>query len=64
MVDYMVDKKSASFMGQIGMRIKQRPKKMEGLQEYLQLDYIENIWCFGKGVSSLPTTSDLESFMT
>ena len=62
MVDYMVDKKKANFLGQIGMRIKQRPKKMEGLQEFLKLDYIENVWCFGKGTGSISKPNSLENF--
>ena len=62
MVDHMVGKNGANFLGQIGMRIKQRPKKMEGLQEYLKLDYIENVWCFGKGVDSLPRSNSLMNF--
>lgn len=62
MVDHMVEKNKANFIGQIGMRIKQRPKKMEGLQEFLKLDYIENVWCFGKGVGAIPRPNSLESF--
>jgi hypothetical protein len=39
-----------SFDGQIGMRIKQRPKNINSadLKKYLVTTFIENIWCFSK----------------
>lgn len=36
------------FDGQIGMRIKQRPKKTPNLKQHLTTTFIENIWCFSK----------------
>jgi hypothetical protein len=36
------------FDGQIGMRIKQRPKKTDNLNHHLTTTFIENIWCFSK----------------
>ena len=49
MVEMLTTKHSAHFMGQIGMRIKQRPKKMgASLNEFLTKDFVENIWCFSK----------------
>jgi hypothetical protein len=39
------------FDGQIGMRIMQRPKKLESrkaLKKHLENTFIENIWCFSK----------------
>ena len=49
MVDYITSI-GGNFVGQIGMKIKQRPKKMgkEELLEHLSADFIENIWCFSK----------------
>jgi hypothetical protein len=49
MVDYITSI-GGNFIGQIGMKIKQRPKKMEkgDLLEHLSADFIENIWCFSK----------------
>jgi uncharacterized protein YnzC (UPF0291/DUF896 family) len=41
-------------MGQIGMRIMQRPKSdklfesEEAKQEFMNKTYIENVWCFAK----------------
>ena len=43
-----------NFIGQIGMRIMQRPqgknkfKTKEELLEFMNKLYIENVWCFGK----------------
>jgi hypothetical protein len=49
MVDY-IKSIGGKFIGQVGMKIKQRPKKMEKeeLLEHLSADFIENIWCFSK----------------
>lgn len=50
LVDNFVNQHNANFCGQIGMRIKQRPKKMEkeDLKSHLSSCFIENIWCFSK----------------
>lgn len=66
LVDYMCDELKATFLGQIGMRIKQRPKKMEsGLDDFLAKDFIENIWCFSKNNGTIQLNGDatLESLM-
>lgn len=57
LVDFMKDELKADFIGQLGMRIKQRPKKMVRLTQFLKKDFIENIWCFGKNNKSFTTTS-------
>jgi hypothetical protein len=67
--DSLVDDFKEYFLGQIGMRIKQRPKKMEknDLKEHLSSCFIENIWCFGKNKNmtiDLPYNgATLENFM-
>ena len=48
LVDHMTYKSDCNFVGQIGMRIMRRPKKMDGLQEMMKKIYIENIWLFKK----------------
>lgn len=67
MVDFMKDELNAKFIGQIGMRIKQRPKKMQsGLKDFLKGVFIENIWCFGKNVDTIKLPSNgatLESIL-
>ena len=51
--DELVDAFKDKFMGQIGMRIMQRPqgnakfKTKEELNQFMAMKYIENIWCFG-----------------
>ena len=51
--DELVDKFRDKFMGQIGMRIMQRPqgrkqyKTKEELNEFMAKMFIENVWCFG-----------------
>ena len=51
--DELVDKFAKNFMGQIGMRIMQRPKSdtlFEDEQEkadFMNKMFIENVWCFG-----------------
>jgi hypothetical protein len=60
MVDHMLSI-GASFDGQIGMRIKQRPKKLDSklLNKHLTNTFIENIWCFSKNkfdISYKPAT--------
>ena len=64
MVDY-VKMIGGSFNGQVGMKIKQRPKKLnkEELAEHLSSDYIENIWCFSKSEYSFQKKATLESLM-
>ena len=49
MVDYIISL-GGVFDGQIGMRIKQRPKNIDEaeLSKHLHTTYIENIWCFSK----------------
>jgi hypothetical protein len=53
------------FDGQIGMRIMQRPKKLESrkaLKKHLENTFIENIWCFSKkGFDITNKTATLES---
>ena len=50
--DELVDSLSDYFIGQIGMRIMQRPqgnakfKTKEELQEFMNMLFIENVWCF------------------
>ena len=52
--DELVDHLQPNFLGQIGMRIMQRPqgknkfKTKEELVEFMNKLYIENVWCFGK----------------
>ena len=52
--DELVDSLSEHWMGQVGMRIMQRPqgknvfKTKEELEEFMNKIYIENVWCFGK----------------
>ena len=51
--DELVDKFRDKFLGQIGMRIMQRPqgktkfKTKEELNEFMNKMFIENVWCFG-----------------
>ena len=64
LVDYMKQKQNCHFLGQIGMRIKQRPKKLDTmtLRHHLSTIFIENVWCFSKDVKSnfnLPTLEKL-----
>lgn len=65
LVDFMGDELKATFLGQIGMRIKQRPKKMDsGLDDFLAKDFIENIWCFSKNNGTLDLSeATLETLM-
>jgi hypothetical protein len=49
--DELVDNLKEHFTGQIGMRIRQRPKSnktKEDLQQFMNKIYIENVWCFSK----------------
>jgi len=57
--DELVDKFQDKFLGQIGMRIMQRPQgkavfndengnfSKEKLDEHMNKMFIENVWCFG-----------------
>ena len=49
MVNYVASI-GGKFDGQIGMRIKQRPKNISSdkLSHHLSTTYIENIWCFSQ----------------
>jgi len=52
--DELVDHLQPDFLGQVGMRIMQRPQgknkfeTKEDLVEFMNKTYIENVWCFGK----------------
>jgi len=52
--DELVDSLHDHWIGQIGMRIMQRPqgknvfKTKEELEAFMNKTYIENVWCFGK----------------
>ena len=52
--DEVVDMLKDNFVGQIGMRIMQRPKSdklfetEEAKQEFMNRTFIENVWCFSK----------------
>ena len=52
--DELVDSLKDNFVGQIGMRIMQRPKSdklfesEEAKQEFMNRTFIENVWCFSK----------------
>ena len=52
--DELVDSLRLNWLGQIGMRIMQRPqgknvfKTKEELDAFMNKVYIENVWCFGK----------------
>jgi len=63
-VDYMKEKNDCRFIGQVGMRIKQRPKKLDAmtLRQHLSTIFIENVWCFSKDIEAnfhLPTLEKL-----
>jgi hypothetical protein len=49
MVDHIISL-GGKFDGQVGMRIKQRPKNIDSndLKKHLSTTFIENIWCFSK----------------
>ena len=63
LVDHMKNKADCHFLGQIGMRIKQRPKNIGtiNLKKHLSTIFIENVWCFSKDVVSSFHTPTLES---
>lgn len=63
MVNYIISI-GGKFDGQIGMRIKQRPRNIESvdLDKHLSNTYIENIWCFSKnGIDLSMKYATLES---
>ena len=66
LIDYMEAKYSGAFIGQLGMRYMQRPKKTatkKDLDDFLSKCYIENIWVFRKGEERVPLFSrGLEDF--
>ena len=76
--DELVDMLLPHFMGQIGMRIMQRPqgasvfKDEDGnfdkaaMDKFMNKIYIENVWCFAKdkSISLFPQTSTLEEFFS
>ena len=47
LIDDMI-KNGANFCGQLGMRIMQRPKNVENLDEFMKKVYIEPVWTFSK----------------
>ena len=49
MVEHIVSL-GGKFDGQVGMRIKQRPKNIDSgaLRQHLSTTFIENVWCFSK----------------
>ena len=61
--DELVDMLRPNFLGQIGMRIMQRPQggsvfhdedgnfDKSAMQDFMAKIYIENVWCFGKDTS-------------
>ena len=77
--DELVESLKDNFLGQVGMRIMQRPqgksvfKKKDGkfdkaaMQEYMKKIYIENIWCFSKNkdtdILNIQERPTLEKFM-
>jgi len=64
MVGFMTQEKF-HFIGQIGMRIKQRPKKSKELLTFMKKHYIENVWCFSKNkffTFKFTTSNNLERF--
>lgn len=66
LIDYMEENHGDSFLGQLGMRYMQRPKKTKTkweLDNFLKKCYIENIWVFRKGEERVPLFSrGLEDF--
>jgi len=47
LIDDMISN-GANFCGQLGMRIMQRPKNVENLDEFMKKVYIEPVWTFSK----------------
>jgi hypothetical protein len=65
MFDYVTDELGGNFIGQVGMRIKQRPKNIDKklLSEHLSTNFIENVWCFSKQNYVFEGNPSLESIM-
>ena len=69
--DLLVDMLLPHFMGQVGMRIMQRPqgnkkfKTKEELNIFMAMTYIENVWCFGEKVDLFKNSrlGTLEAFI-
>ena len=67
LIDNLTER-GATFCGQMGMRIMQRPKNVENLDEFMHKIYIEPIWCFSKKkgefnlVNDYMNTGALDSF--
>ena len=52
LVDHLTGR-GAIFLGQGGMRIKQRPRLTDDLLDFMGQWYVENVWCFAKTQVSL-----------
>ena len=66
MVDYITKDLHGNFIGQVGMRIKQRPKNLDriSLSNHLSTNFIENVWCFSKQQNyNFERNPSLESIM-
>tara|TARA_Y100000782_G_scaffold110786_1_gene137742 strand:- start:5 stop:1243 length:1239 start_codon:yes stop_codon:yes gene_type:complete len=69
--DELVDRFKDKFLGQVGMRIMQRPqgtkkfKTKEELNVFMAMTFIENIWCFGEKIDLFKTSrlGTLEEFI-
>ena len=77
--DELVESLKDNFLGQVGMRIMQRPQgknvfkdkdgkfDKDAMQEYMKKIYIENIWCFSKNkdtdILNIQERPTLEKFM-
>lgn len=67
LIEHLTDKYQANFLGNLGMRIMQRPKNVSKtkLQTHFSKLYIEPCWCFGKNRNSLvlPKVGGLTQYM-
>ena len=57
LVEFMTEQQDAMFLGQLGMRMSRRPKKMkdqDALHEHLSEMFIEPIWIFQKKGQGVP----------
>ena len=69
--DELIEKFKDKFLGQIGMRIRQRPKSDKLFKDdkekadFMAKTYIENIWCFGEKIDLFKTSrvGTLEDFI-
>jgi hypothetical protein len=66
LIDHMSKYKDCKFLGQLGMRIMQRPKNVskEKLTKHFKGIYTEPMWAFSKGRTDIMNTVNLESLMT